>query len=493
MNVLLIYPEFPDTFWSFKHALKFVRKRASTPPLGLLTVAAMLPGEWEVRLVDTNVRPLTDDDLAWADAVMVTAMAVQQDSARQIIARCGQAGVRVIAGGPLFTAEPDAFANVDHLVLGEAELSLPPFLEDLAAGCAKRVYTADAFADVRTSPTPRWSLLNVRDYASMSVQFSRGCPFDCEFCNVTSLFGRRPRIKSGAQIVRELDALADTGWRGPIFFVDDNLIGQKKPLREDLLPALIAWRKRRYPAVFQTQVSINLADDPALMQQMAQAGFDTVFVGIETPDEAGLAACDKRQNLKRDLSEAVRTIHRAGLQVQGGFILGLDTDTPSIFQRQIEFIQQSGIVTAMVGLLQAPPGTRLYQRLTREGRLLGRFIGDNTDGATNILTRLPTATLRDGYRSVMRHLYEPDVYYQRIKQFLRDYRPPRAENPISREKIGAFLRSLFHHGVVSRHRLPYWKLLTWSLLHRPSQFALAIRLWIYGDHFRRICDLHLAS
>ena len=487
LRVLLINPAFPDTFWSFRHALRFIKRRAAFPPLGLLTVAAMLPSGWHKRLVDTNVRPLTDHDLQWADLVMISGMAVQRQDARQIINRCKKAGLRVVAGGPLVTAEPHAFQNVDHFIFNEAELTLPRFLEDLASDQAKPSYSTSEFADLTRSPAPLWSLVKPRDYASASIQFSRGCPFDCEFCNITSLLGHKPRTKTGRQITDELESLHQIGWRGPIFFVDDNLIGNKKALRNELLPALIQWQKHHLHTPLQTQVSINIADDQPLMRQMVQAGFDTVFIGIETPDELGLAACNKRQNLHRDLTHAIRRIHHAGLQVQGGFILGFDTDTPSIFQRQVEFIQKSGIVTAMVGLLQAPPGTRLYQRLTNEGRLIGTFTGDNANGATNILTQLPRETLREGYHWVMRHLYDPEAYYQRIKQFLRDYKPPRAEAAIGLDKFAAFLRSIFHHGLISPNRLQFWKLVTWSSFHHPSQFALAIRLWIFGDHFRKIC------
>ncbi|MCK4298739.1 MAG: B12-binding domain-containing radical SAM protein, partial [Planctomycetes bacterium] len=321
MNALLLYPEFPDTFWSFKHALKFIRKRAASPPLGLLTVAAMLPGEWGKRLVDLNVRRLKDKDLAWADYAFVSGMTVQRESAHRIIARCKEAGVKVVAGGPLFTIEPELFEEVDHLVLNEAEVTLPAFLADLEQGCAKRTYTSSEFADIQTSPGPLWALADLKRYASMSIQFSRGCPFHCEFCNVTALFGHRPRTKAAEQIVAELNSLYDQGWRGGVFFVDDNLIGSKRHLKTELLPALIEWRRGKVGMTFNAEVSINLADDEQLMAMMVEAGFEKVFIGIETPDEGSLSECSKVQNQNRDLVKDVKRIQRAGLEVQGGFIV----------------------------------------------------------------------------------------------------------------------------------------------------------------------------
>ncbi len=492
MNALLINPAFPDTFWSFKHALKFVRKRAAFPPLGLLTVAAMLPRPWDKRLVDTNVRPLTKQDLAWADYALVGGMTVQRESARQIIARCKRAGVLVIAGGPLFTAEHEDFDQVDHFVLNEAELTLPPFLADLAGGHPRRIYTTTEFADITRTPTPLWALADLRQYASMSMQFSRGCPFDCEFCNVTALFGHKPRTRTHAQITAELDLLHQLGWRGPIFVVDDNLIGNKKALKATLLPALTGWKGAKRHLSLQTEVSINLADDERLMRLMVEAGFDTVFIGIETPDEQGLAECNKRQNRNRDLVEDVKKIHRAGMQVQGGFIVGFDSDTPTIFQRQIDFIQRSGIVMAMVGLLQAPIGTRLYERLKKEGRLVGRWTGDNVAGTTNVQTLMHLDLLHDGYRRILDHIYAPQHYYQRTKTFLRDYRPPKVHVAFQLAHGVAFLRSVLHLGILNRGRFHYWKLLAWTFFRRRRLVPLAVTLWIYGHHFRKICRLDAA-
>lgn len=498
MNVLLVYPEFPDTFWSFKYALKLIGKRVASPPLGLVTVAALLPKAWNRRLVDLNVtRRLKDKDLAWADMVFVSAMAVQRSSAREVIRRCRVAGVTVVAGGPLFTAEQEDFPDVDHLILNEAEITLPPFLRDLEAsypGCARpqRIYSSTEFADIEQTPAPEWKLLDLKRYASMSIQYSRGCPFDCDFCNVTSLFGHRPRTKSAKQVIAEMDALCASGWRGGIFFVDDNFIGNKARLKRELLPALIAWQRvKRRGVTFNTEASVNLADDPELMQMMVDAGFDMVFVGIETPDDACLLECSKKQNMGRDLVADVKRIQRAGLQVQGGFIVGFDSDTPSIFRRQIEFIQKSGITTAMVGLLQAPPGTRLFKRMKQENRISGATSGDNVDGTTNIVPRMAAKTLREGYDEILKHIYSPANYYQRAKTFLREYHAPKIKTPLSVGRLLSFARSTVRLGVIGRERIHYWKLLIWTQFRRPRLFPVAVQIMIVGHHFRKVCERHV--
>jgi len=488
MNILLVYPEFPDTFWSFKHALKFIHKKATSPPLGLLTVAAMLPSHWNKRLVDLNVHPLSKQDLEWADYAFISAMTVQQASVHKIIDRCKQAGLPIVAGGPLFTGEPERFPHIDHLILNEAEITLPPFLEDLAKGCAKQLYSTEDFAKIRQTPAPLWEIVNFKDYATMDVQFSRGCPYNCDFCNVTALFGHRPRTKTSDQIVNELDKLYALGWRGGVFFVDDNFIGNKKQIKEELLPALISWRKGKTGLVFSTEVSINLADDEELMRLMAAAGFNTVFVGIETPDDDSLAECNKFQNRGRDLVESVRRIQHAGMQVQGGFIVGFDNDTASIFQRQIDFIQKSGVVMAMVGLLQAPHGTKLYERLKRENRLLEHASGDNVDGTTNIIPKMSLEVLREGYQRLVEHIYTPKVYYERVKTFLKEYKPPEIRGHLDTQHILAFFRSVYHLGIKGEERGQYWRLFFWTLRHRPQLFPLAITLAIYGHHFRYVCQ-----
>lgn len=488
MNILLIYPLFSDTFWGLKHALKFVRKKTGTPPLGLLTVAAMLPREWDLRLVDLNVSHLSDEDLEWADYGFVSAMVVQRDDAHRVINRCKAAGVPVVAGGPLFSGEHRDFPGVTHFVLNEAEVTLPLFLADLERGEPKLLYSTTCFPDLLNTPVPMWELADMKQYATMNIQFSRGCPFQCEFCNITSMFGRRPRTKSAEQLITELNRLYHLGWRGAVFVVDDNFIGNRKQLKDEVLPALIDWRRDKKGMPFNTEVSINLSDDDQLMGLMVEAGFNTVFVGIETPSEESLQECGKSQNRGRDLIESVKRIQGAGLEVQGGFILGFDSDTTSIFQQQIDFIARSGIVTAMVGLLQAPYGTRLYRRLEREGRLNTEMSGDNADGSTNIIPVMDPAVLKEGHRRVLAHIYSPRVYYDRVITFLREYRAPRVGVPRDRTNLLAFWRSIYRLGILGSERYHYWRLWAWTLFHRPRLFPQAITMAIYGHHFRTVCD-----
>jgi radical SAM superfamily enzyme YgiQ (UPF0313 family) len=415
----------------------------------------------------------------------------QREPARRVIARCKQAGLIVLAGGPLFTIEHEQFAEVDHFVLNEAELTLPPFLADLAVGRAQRIYTSAEYPDVRQSPTPLWHLANLKHYASMALQFSRGCPFDCDFCNVTMLLGHRPRVKTTVQVLAELDGLYNLGWRDRVFFVDDNFIGNKRVLKEDLLPALIAWRRGKTGMPFNTEVSINLADDAELLQLMGDAGFDTVFVGIETPDDGSLAECSKKQNIKRDMVEDVKRIQRAGLEVQGGFIVGFDNDTPAIFRSQIDFIQRSGIATAMVGILQAMPGTRLYERMEREGRLIGSASGDNVENGGNIIPVMSLEALNTGYKALLDHLYAPTQYYARVRTFLREYQAPKVSLRLDLDHIMAFFGSMYQLGIRGTERAHYWALLFWALFRRPELFPLAVTLAIYGFHFRQVTELHV--
>ena len=489
MKALLIYPSFPDTFWSFRHSLKFIRKKSAFPPLGLLTVASMMPVEWSKRLIDLNVEKLTDEDLAWADYAFISAMVVQRKSAHQTIARCKEAGLKVVAGGPLFTSEYERFETVDHFVLNEAELTLPEFLADYNRGNPQRIYTTSEYADIQQTPNPMWELINLKRYATMSIQFSRGCPFNCDFCNVTALFGHRPRIKTANQIIAELDNLYRRGWRSQVFFVDDNFIGNKKYLMNQLLPALIEWQRDKKGFLFNTEASINLADNEDLMHTMVEAGFDTVFIGIETPDEESLAECNKKQNKNRNLIESVKSIQRTGLQVQGGFIVGFDSDGPLIFQRQIDFIQNSGIVTAMVGLLQAPPGTKLYDRLKKENRLSGLLSGDNVDGTTNIIPKMDMRQLLKGYENILNSIYRPRPYYRRIKTFLREYKAPKISLKLDFQRFLAFFRTSIRIGIFGKERIQYWNLVVWTLCRCPKLLPLAITLAIHGYHFRKVCKL----
>lgn len=492
MNTLLIYPEIPDTFWSFKHAVKFVNKKTTNPPLGLLTVASMLPREWTLRLVDQNVTPLTDEDIDWADMCLVSAMEIQQDSARALIARIRQHEKKlIVAGGPLFLYEHQNYPEVDCFVLNEAEITLPQFLIDLSAGNLKPIYTCEEYPDIRSSPTPMWSLLDLSKYDSMAVQFSRGCPFHCDFCNVTAMLGHKPRVKTAQQLIHEIDQLYQMGWRRNIFIVDDNFIGNQAILKKEVLPALIEWRKGKTGCLLLTEASINLADDPALVDLMVKAGFTSVFIGIETPEETSLAECNKKQNKNRDMVKSVKFLQRQGLQVMAGFIVGFDSDSPSTFQRQVDFIQQSGIVTAMVGLLQAPYGTPLYERMKLEKRLLPRVSGDNMDGWSNIIPKMDAVQLHAGYRQILSIIYSPVSLYQRIKTCLIEYQPGPNKYYMSGAEVIAFLKSILILGIMGEERLEYWRLLLWTLSKFPSKLPLAVTLAIYGYHFRKVCELHV--
>ncbi len=491
MNILLIYPEFPDTFWSFKHALKFVRKKSSSPPLGLLTVAAMLPGTWEKRLVDMNVQRLLNEDLAWADMIMISAMTVQRESTNEIIKQVRAAGKPIVAGGPLFTAEPEAFPEVDHLILNEAEITLPLFLSDLGRGKPQRIYQTKEFADITKTPLPLWELIDLRHYDSLSIQFTRGCPFNCDFCNVTALLGHRVRMKTTDQLIGELDKIYALGWRRSIFIVDDNFIGNKRILKREVLPAMIEWRKGKKGCLFLTEASVNLSDDDELIEKMVKAGFMKVFIGIETPDDNALAECSKSQNRNRDLVGSVKKLQHMGLQVMGGFIVGFDSDDETIFQRMIDFIQESGIVTAMVGLLQAPIGTQLYQRMLREGRIRKVYSGDNVDGETNIVPKMDLAHLKMGYRKILDSIYSAKGFYERVRTFLKDYKPARHAVTIQWQEIAALISSIFKIGIKSKERWQYWKLFFWTLFKCPEKFPLAITFTIYGYHFRKVNELHV--
>ena len=422
MNILLVYPEYPDTFWSFRHALKFVSKKASFPPLGLLTVAAMLPREWNKKLIDMNADDLKDDDIIRADYVFISAMSIQSDSTDQVIERCRKLNTKIVAGGPLFTSSPELYSDVDHLVLNEAEITLPRFLQDLSRGEPLKKYTTDDWAEITTTPLPQWDLIRMKNYSSMNVQYSRGCPYDCDFCDITVLYGRRPRTKSKEQVIAELDTLYYSGWRGPVFFVDDNFIGNKVKLKKEILPAIAEWMdKRKSPFFLNTEASINLADDDNLMKLMVRAGFEAVFIGIESPNEESLVECNKNQNRNRDLISSIKRIQDFGLEVQGGFIVGFDNDPPSIFEKLTNFIQESGIVTAMVGLLNAPKGTKLQKRLQEEGRLIKDFTGNNTDFTINFIPQMNSDVLLKGYKKILNTIYSPKYYYDRVMSFLKDF------------------------------------------------------------------------
>ncbi|MDP4117313.1 MAG: B12-binding domain-containing radical SAM protein [Bacteroidota bacterium] len=492
MKILLVYPKHPDTFWSFKYALKFISKKASFPPLGILTVAAMLPKAWDVKLVDMNVENLTDKEILWSDLVFISAMSVQGESAENVIHRCNNLNRKIVAGGPMFTANYERYIdNVDYLLLNEAELTLPSFLKDLEEGTPKNIYTSPEWADITTTPLPRWDLIKQNKYSSMNIQYSRGCPFDCEFCDITVLYGRKPRTKSKDQVLAELDTLYSTGWVGPVFFVDDNFIGNKAKLKKEILPAIQRWnRKNNFPFSYNTEASINLADDDLLLKQMVETGFDQVFIGIETPCIESLIECNKVQNKKRDLITSIKKIQRAGMEVQAGFIVGFDNDPVTIFDRLANFIQESGIVTAMVGLLNAPKGTKLHKRLVEENRMTTDFTGNNTDFSINFIPHMDLDTLMDGYKNILKKIYHPKFFYQRVTDFLRDFNPVKAGKfQFKLSNVAALGKSMIVLGVFRKERYYYWKLFFWSLFFKPQTFSLAILFAIYGYHFRRIYDI----
>jgi radical SAM superfamily enzyme YgiQ (UPF0313 family) len=489
MNILLVYPQTPDTFWSFKHVLRFISKKAAFPPLGLLTVAAMLPAEWKFKLIDSNVERLRDEHLQWADYVMLSGMIVHKDSAQEIIGRCDAMGKHLIAGGPLFTTGHEAFPKVNTFVLGEAEEVIPQLVADMKKGMLQPCYQATGRPDISRVPVPRWDLINPQHYASMAVQFSRGCPYDCEFCDIIVMNGRVPRTKSPDQLVAELEALRACGWKDTVFIVDDNFIGNKKQTKA-LLREMIDWRSREKASMgFFTEASVNLADDAELCDLMVKAGFKKVFLGIETPSAASLEECRKLQNRGRDLVETVKKLQGLGMEVMGGFIVGFDNDGQDIFKLQFDFIQRSGVATAMVGLLTALPQTRLYHRLMKEGRLETETTGNNTSAVLNFKPILNREFLVNGYRDLMKRLYEPSVYYQRIRIFLDNHRPSGPRLRVSPADFEAFLKSFWLLGIWHQGRTHYWRFFWSTLLRRPRQFRYAIELAIMGYHFRRVASL----
>lgn len=497
MNILLVYPQYPDTFWSFKSVLKFISKKAAFPPLGLLTVAAMLPKEWNLKLVDINVRPLNDEAILWADMVFISAMIAQKKGAQEAIDQCKAKGKLIIAGGPAFTSQREEFTGVDHFILNEAEVTLPMFLKDLERGKLQTVYSSTEKPNIANTPIPLWSLINLKDYVAVSIQYSRGCPFNCEFCDIIVMNGRIQRTKTTNQFLNELQALYDAGWRkGTVFIADDNLIGNKTRIKETL-PAVIEWQKKhKYPFPLMTQASINLAEDEDLMNLMSAANFFKVFIGIETPNEESLKECGKFQNTKSSLTEAVQAIHKHGMQVMGGFIVGFDNDDESIFERQIKFIQEAGIVTAMVGLLNAFPQTRLWHRLAAEGRLEHNTSGENTDGSMNFTPIMGKEKLIAGYKKILTNLCLPKNYYKRIDEFIKAYKPT-VKTHINMSDIKALLRSTWRIGIFSRSNFRYWWLITKTGFTKIKALPMAIELAIFGLHFsktaKKVANNHSGS
>lgn len=489
MNILLVYPKYPDTYWSFKYALKFISKKASNIPLGLITVASLLPDNWNKKLVDLNVSKLRDDEIQWADYVFISAMSIQSASVDLIIKQCKRLDARIVAGGPLFTEQHEHYSAVDHLVLNEAEITLPTFIQDLINGEPKKLYRSEVFADITKSPLPDYSLLKIREYTTAEIQYSRGCPFDCEFCDITALLGHRVRTKTPEQIIAELDQLLQIGWKGTVFFVDDNFIGHKKKIKVELLPAVIDWMEsHENPFQFLTEASINIADDQELMSLMVKAGFSSVFIGIETPEESCLDECNKMHNKNRDLIDTIKLIQGNGIEVLAGFIVGFDNDPPGIFQRQIEFIQESGIITAMVGLLNAPRLSKLYRRLKEEGRIVYQFTGDNTDYSMNFVPVMDKNELMQGYRNILRNIYSAKPFAERVIRFLKRYNPPGVSHPYSFSLVSliALFKSIIYLGLLHKHQIYFWKIISWCIFFKPKLFPLAVKYSIYGYHFRKV-------
>ena len=488
-KILLVYPEIPATYWSFKYALPFIGYKTLMPPLGLLTVAALLPASCEVKLVDMNLRDLTGEDVAEADMVFVSAMIVQKESFEKAVRLCNEYGTPVAAGGPYPTSSHEKIPGVDHFILNEGEVTLPQFLRDLEEGRPKKIYFDESKPDITKTPPPRFDLLDMNAYESMAIQTSRGCPFNCEFCDIIEMFGRVPRYKLPEQVVREMDILYRMGRRGSLFIVDDNFIGNKGKVKA-LLDAIIDYqRERGYPFALFTEASINLAQDEDLMDRMVQAGFDTVFVGIETPDEETLSHTQKHQNVRADILGSVRAIQAKGIEVMAGFIIGFDTDPENIFDLQIDFIRKAGIPLAMIGTMVALPNTQLYRRLEREGRILGETDGNNTHSMEiNFVPRMPVEKLLEGYRRVIATIYRPDHYFRRCATLLKriPYKKD-AHHSITGRQIKALFISLLRQ-TFSRYGLHYLRLLGSTLISEPRHFPNAVNLAVKGYHFFRMTD-----
>jgi len=488
MKVLCVAPVFPETYWGHEHALRLIGKRALLPPLGLLTVAAMLPPAWEVRLCDMSVRALDDADLDWADVVFLSGMLVQHAAMVEIATRARARGKIVVAGGPHASATPEALApHVDVVVAGEAEELMAPLCTALAGERAALParFVAQGRPELGLLPPPRYDLLEVQAYHAIGMQWGRGCPFHCEFCDIVELFGHRPRTKEPAQLCRELDALLATGFRGSLFLVDDNFVGNRKRAMALLDPMADWMRSHRFPFQIFTEASIDLAGCDDLMAKMVEAGFDCVFVGIETPSQEALRESRKTQNLSVDLNQAVERMIRAGLDVTAGFIMGFDADDAEALERQRAWVLRSPIPQAMIGVLAALPGTQLERRLVREGRLLGRSSGENF-GRPNFETKLPESTLLRIYRAALEQIYDPEEYFARCLRAL-DLRP-RGRGVLSLPwsyALRCLLRSLWRQGVTGTYRRAYWRFMASVLCRAPRRIARAVALAIAGEHMIR--------
>jgi radical SAM superfamily enzyme YgiQ (UPF0313 family) len=479
LKVLLVWPRFPPSFWGFEGVLQMLPEAAMTPPLGLITVAALCPESWTLRLVDHAFDEIRDEDFEWADLVMVSAMHAQRADARAILARARELGTRTFIGGPWASSEPDMLQlYADHVMVGEAEEVFAGIAAALENGSAHAVYQADDRPDMSRSPIPRFDLLRRNMYTSMPVQFSRGCPFQCDFCDIITIYGRKPRMKSSAQLIAELDKLRELGWRNEVFIVDDNFIGNSKNALQ-LSRDLAEWGKRNNrPFSFYTEASVDLADRPELLTAMVEANFMYVFLGIETPSSEALKSSKKFQNLRKDNLEQVRIIQESGLWVLAGFIVGFDSDDQTIFERQREFIERTAITWAMAGMLQAPPTTPLYDRLKKEGRLFADSEVTSNFSAPNFRTSMPLPVLLRGLSKLLIDLYEPEAFFARAFRSLEVWktRPhQKAPNLPMVYSLRLLASSIWTQGVRSNYRAAYWTFL-WRLVR--SYVRNNTKLWM---------------
>jgi len=492
IKVLMVWPRFPASFWSLGEVMEIVPERSLVPPLGLITVAGLCPKQWKIHLIDLAFEELRDEDILWADLVMVSAMAVQREGVRQTLERAAKLNRRTMIGGPYASSEPNTMLTLaDHVVVGEPDEIFPEIAADLERGAARRLYRVTEKPDVSRTPVPRFDLLALQKYTLVSVQFSRGCPFTCEFCDIITLYGRRPRTKSPAQLIGELDALLQLGWRKDVFVVDDNFIGNSKAALE-LACELERWQRRnRYPFAFFTEASIDLAARPALLDAMVKANFCRVFIGIESPSAESLKETKKFQNLRRDPLDSIRLIQQHGLWVMGGFIVGFDSDPPDIFDQQIEFVKRAAIPWAMTGVLQAPPTTPLYERMKRDGRLLPDNPEPSNFDPPNFRTVLPLPELLDGTKRMLLTLYDPRRFYERVLDSLERWQlqPEQRAPALSLlYLLRVLLKSVWKQGVLGGYRQAYWRYmrrLVWRWGLHAQKRRLGFELALSGHHFIR--------
>jgi len=488
MKILMVYPECPETFWSMKHIIKLLGKKATLPPLGLMTVSALLPEEYEKKLIDLNTRTLesvSDEEFLWADLVFISAMIVQKNSSIEVIKRCRKLGVKTVAGGPMFTSLHHLFEDVDHFVINEGEVTIPMFIEDLKNGELKRYYTSEVKPELTISPVPDFSLIKHEDYYTMPLQTSRGCPFDCDFCDIVNLNGRIPRSKEPEQVIKELEEIKKLGWNKSIFIVDDNFLGNKEKTKA-LLKAIIEWRQKvDFKPMFFTEISINASDDDELLDLMRRAGFFMVFVGIETPSTESLQECHKVQNQNRNLVESIRRFYKYGMEVTGGFIVGFDSDDETIFQRQLDFIQEAGVSKAMIDILQALPGTKLYKRLEAEGRLLQTSSGVCQDSTTNFVSKMAPDVLHRGYQELVRKAYSPKYYFDRVSNFIKYYEPVR-KIPVIKRIVPSIIKIYAVLKYLKKGRMEFARFMLRTLATRPKCLAQALDQAVLYIHFSRV-------